>query len=139
MDEKVVELLAKMAENSDQQLAKMAEKNDQHQIQITHLLQTIQLMPGIANPINVEVQHAAQNPAAVREDKVQRLTIGLRKSGRIKDFRHTKESNIRTYIKKFDEEIKSLKSMVGIADNLSRDEYVPLFRASLDFNVLKRV
>ena len=29
--------------------------------------------------------------------------------------------------------------MVGIANDLSREEYVPLFRASLDFNVLKRV
>ena len=127
MDEKLAEFLAKMAEKSEQQ-----------QTQITSLLQAIQGMPGINNPINVTVQPAAQDLAAVRADKVQRLAIGLRKSNRVKDFKHNKDSNIRTYIKKFDEEIKSLKSMVGIADNLSRDEYVPLFRASLDFNVLKK-
>ena len=65
--------------------------------------------------------------------------MGLRKSNRIKDFKHTKDSNVRTYLKRFDEELKSLKSMVGITDDLTREEYVPLFRASLDFNVLKRV
>ena len=125
MDEKLVELVAKMAEKSDQQ-----------QVQIASLLQVIQTMPGIQNPIAVTVQPAELNVAAVRADKVQRLAIGLRKSNRVKDFKHHKDSNIRMYIKKFDEEIKSIKSMVGIANDLSRDEYIPLFRASLDYNVL---
>ena len=43
------------------------------------------------------------------------------------------------FIKKFGEEIKSLKQMVGIADALSKEEYVPIFRASLDFTVIERV
>ena len=77
----------------EQLLASMEEKHNQQQVQITHLLETIQQMPGIANPINVQVQPAPQDAAAVRADKVPRLTIGLRKSNRIKDFRHTKESN----------------------------------------------
>ena len=119
-----------MSEKLEEILAKMAEKSEQQQAQITSLLTAIQGMPGINDPIRVTVQPAAQ---------VQRLAIGLRKSNRVKDFKHTKDSNIRTYIKKFDEEIKSLKSMVGIANDLSKEEYVPLFRASLDFNVLKRV
>ena len=128
-----------MSEKMEEILAKMAEKSEQQQAQITSLLEAIQAMPGINDPIQVTVQPAVQAEAAVRADKVQRLAIGLRKSNRVKDFKHTKDSNIRTYIKRFDEEIKSLKSMVGIANDLSRDEYVPLFRASLDFNVLKWV
>ena len=135
MSDKIEELLAKMAEKSDQQ-------NDtiqQQSVQIANLLTALQGMPGVNAPISVTVQPAAQNDAAVRADKIQRLAIGLRKSNKIKDFKHTKESNVRTYIKRFDEEIKSLKVMVGIQDNLSKDEYIPLFRANLEFNVLKRV
>ena len=121
MSEKLEEILAKIAEKSEQQQTQIM----QQQTQITSLLTAIQGMPGINDPIRVTVQPAAQADAAVRADKVQRLAIGLRKSNRVKDFKHTKDSNIRTYIKKFDEEIKSLKSMVGIANDLSRDEYVP--------------
>ena len=116
-----------MSEKLEEILAKMAEKSEQQQAQITSLLTAIQGMPGINDPIRVTVQPAAQDVAAVRADKVQRLAIGLRKSNRVKDFKHTKDSNIRTYIKRFDEELKSLKSMVGIANDLSRDEYVPLY------------
>ena len=135
MSEKLEEILAKMAEKSEQQQTQII----QQQTQITSLLTAIQGMPGINDPIRVTVQPAAQDVAAVRADKVQRLAIGLRKSNKVKDFKHTKDSNIRTYIKRFDEELKSLKSMVGIANDLTKEEYVPLFRASLDFNVLKRV
>ncbi len=87
MTDKLEEILAKMAEKSDQQ-------NDtiqQQSVQIASLLTALQSMPGINNPINVTVQPAAQNDAAVRADKVQRLAIGLRKSNRIKDFKHTKD------------------------------------------------
>ena len=121
MSEKLEEILAKIAEKSEQQQTQIM----QQQTQVTSLLTAIQGMPGINDPIRVTVQPAAQADAAVRADKVQRLAIGLRKSNRVKDFKHTKDSNIWTYIKKFDEEIKSLKSMVGIANDLSRDEYVP--------------
>ena len=102
-----------MSEKLEEILAKMAEKSKQQQPQITSLLTDIQGMPGINDPIRVTVQPAAQDVAAVRADKVQRLAIGLRKSNKIKDFKHTKDSNIRTYIKKFDEEIKSLITWLG--------------------------
>ena len=42
-------------------------------------------------------------------------------------------------LKKITEEIRSLKVVVGIDDDLTREEYIPLLRASLDFNVIKRV
>ena len=77
--------------------------------------------------------------AVIRADKLQRVALGLRKSNRVKEFKHNKDSNVRVYIKKFDEEVRALKVMVGIDNDLSNEEYIPLFRSNLDFNVLKRV
>ena len=82
-------------------------------------------MPGVAGPINVAVNQAAPDGAVIRADKLQHIAIGLRKSNRIKYFKHHKDSNVRMYIKKFDEEIRSLKTMVGIDNDLSKEEYVP--------------
>ena len=79
------------------------------QAQIANLVASIQQMPGVAGPINVAVNQAAPDGAVIRADKLQRIAIGLRKSNRIKDFKHHKDSNVRMYIKKFDEEIRSLK------------------------------
>ena len=123
---------------AEQQKA-LVEQNKAQRNQIAGLVDAIKQMPGIANPIQVAVAAAAADPAAIRADKVQRIALGIKKLNRIKDFKHHKAFNIRLYIKKFDEEIKSLKTMIGIDNELTRDEYVPLFRASMDFNVLKRV
>ena len=96
-------------------------------------------MPGVAAPVAVTVQPAQVEANVVRAEKVQRLAMSMRKSNRIKVFRHTNDSDIRKYIKKFNEELKSLKPMVGINNDLTQPEYVPLFRASLDFEVIERV
>ena len=111
----------------------------QQQNQITSLIEAIMVMPGVNAPVAVTVQPAQIAAEVVRADKVQRLAMCMRKSNRIKVFRHSNESDIRKYIKKFDEELKSLKSVVGITDALTQAEYVPLFRATLDFSVLERV
>ena len=111
----------------------------QQQSQITSLIDAIKIMPGVSAPVAVTVQPARVEADVVRAEKVQKLAMCMRKSNRIKVFRHTNDSDIRKYIKKFDEELKSLKPMVGINNDLTRAEYVPLFRAALDFNVLERV
>ncbi|CAL4067179.1 unnamed protein product, partial [Meganyctiphanes norvegica] len=49
------------------------------------------------------------------------------------------DSDIRVFIKKFEGELETLKPMVGIADNLTDVEYIPIFRALLSFSVLERV
>ena len=128
-----------MDQRINQLLTTMDEKSNHQQNQITQLLEAIHRMPGIQGPINVQVQPAPQDPAIIRADKLQRLTVGLRKGGRIKEFKHNKDSNIRMYIKKFDEEIKSLKCMVGINDELTQSEYIPLLRGNLEYSVIKRV
>ena len=111
----------------------------QQQNQITSLIDAIKIMPGVSAPVTVTVQPARVEANVIRAEKVQKLALCMRKSNRIKVFRHTNDSDIRKYIKKFDEELKSLKPMVGITDDLTQAEYVPLFRAALDFNVLERV
>ena len=105
--------------------------------QIADLVNALKAMPGVQRPVAVNVQPAPVDPNIVRTEKVQRLSLNLRKSNRIKVFKA--DSDIQVYLKKFGEELNSLKQMVGIDDDLSRDEYIPIFRASLDFHVLERV
>ena len=91
-ESEIKDLVAKMAQTSEQQQAQILEQ----QQQITGLITAIRGMPGIEQPVNVTVQPAAPAVAVVRAEKVQRLALGLRKSNRIKDFKHTKDSNVRT-------------------------------------------
>ena len=89
--EDLKEILAGMAEQN----RTMAERNEAQQQQITGLLTAMSKMPGLAAPIEVEVQPAQANPVLVRADKVQRIALGLRKSHKVKDFKHDKNANIR--------------------------------------------
>ena len=77
------------------------------QDQITSLIDVIKNMPGVSAPVAVTVQPAQVEADVVRAEKVQKLAMCMRKSNRIKVFRHTNDSDIRKYIKKFDEELKS--------------------------------
>ena len=132
MGELVEKLLTAMAEQSAASQAQLVAS----QWQIADLIAAMQQLPQVGGPINVAVNHPAPDNAVVRADKLQRVALGLRKSNRVKEFKHNKDSNIRLYIKKFDEEVRALKTMVGIDDDLSDLEYVPLLRFSLDFHVL---
>ena len=79
----------------------------------------------------VVVQQQPRAPDEVRADKIQQLTLALRKSNRIRVYKPDVDINV--YLRKFKEEIKTLKHMVGIANDLQRTEYVPIFKSSLDF------
>ena len=69
-------------------------------------------MPGIANPMAVNVLPAQPDAAAVRADKVQRLAVCMRKSNCVKPFRF--DSDILMFLKRFQEEIVSLMSITGV-------------------------
>ena len=107
------------------------------QEEIAGLVEAIKAMPRNNQQVDVNVQQAPRRAEDIRAEKVQQLSLNLRKSNRIKLYKA--DTDINVYLRKFGEEIKSLKQMVGIADNLTRDEYVPIFRTSLDFHVLERV
>ena len=112
MGETVEKLLTAMAE---QNLAMQTELKQQSaasqaqiatsQAQIANLIAAMQQMPGVGNPINVAVNQAVPDNGVIRADKLQRVALGLRKSNRVKEFKHNKDSNVRLYIKKFDEEV----------------------------------
>ncbi|MCP4271974.1 MAG: hypothetical protein GY781_08400, partial [Gammaproteobacteria bacterium] len=107
----------------------------QQQDQIAELLKTL----NAPAPVRVDVNQPEVNAVAVRAEKVQKLAFNMRKSSRLKPFKVTAESDIKSFIKKFDEELVSLKAMVGIGDVLTNVEYIPIFRGSLDFSVIERV
>ena len=102
------------------------------------LVETIKAMPGVQQPIQVDMR-PAQQPTAdeIRADKVQRLAVSMRKSNRVKPFKY--DSDILVFLKRFQEELTSLKSIHGINNDLTKDEYIPILRAALDFQVLDRL
>ena len=125
------DLLAQLVANNTQLNQKMAEQ----QQTITVLLQQIK------NPAPLQVQYvpAAPNADAVRKEKVQGINLNIRKSNRLKIFKVSTDSDIKLFLKKFEEELNNIKVMVGIDGNLTRDEYVPIFRSCLDYPVVERV
>ena len=131
MSAQLEELLNLMVSKSEEQQAQIL----QQQNQITDLLQAIR----VQEPVRVNVQPVAIAADVIRAEKVQKLALNMRKSNRFKPFKVTSDSDIKLFIKKFDEELKSLKAMVGIDNNLTKEEYIPIFRASLDFSVIERV
>ena len=135
MSEQLEEILTRMVSKSEDQQAQILHQQNQ----ITSLIQALQQMPGVQRAVEVTVNPAAVAAETIRAEKVQKLALNMRKSNRFKTFKVHADSDVKLFIKKFDEELKSLKLMVGIDDDLKKEEYVPIFRASLDFPVIERV
>ena len=95
MSERLEQILATMAEKSEEQQATIL----QQQNQITGLIEAIKLMPGVAAPVAVTVEPAEVDPVVVCAEKVQRLSLNMRKSNRIKNFKACNDSHIRMFIK----------------------------------------
>ena len=103
--------------------------------QIAILLQNIK-EPGT---VKVEVAAPAPEAAVVRAEKVQKIAATIRRSTRVKPFKVSSEIDVKLFLKRFEEELQSMKLMVGLAANLTRDEYVPIFRSCLEFPAKERV
>ena len=71
------------------------ELGNRREKQLNDLITILQGIPQYGGEIRAVVQPAQPDPNAVRADKMQRLTLGLRKSNKIKDFKDTAESDIR--------------------------------------------
>ena len=137
-----------MASNADllaQLVARSAtqdEKMEQQQHTITALLQQqTALLQQIKNPAPLTVQYApaAPNIDNVRKEKVQSINLNIRKSNRLKIFKVSTDTDIKLFLKKFEEELNNMKVLVGIDGDLTRNEYVPIFRSCLDYPVVERV
>ena len=119
----LTDLLSRLVTSSE----KHEERYVQQQGQIAELLKTLKVPP--PGPDN----------GAIRAEKVQKINFNLRKSARLKPFRVSADSDIKLFLKRFDEELQNMKAMVGLNEVLSRDEYVPIFRSCLDFPIVERV
>ena len=105
------ELLAQLVANSQRQDARIAA-----------LLEQLKQPP----PVQVQYIPAAPNDADIRAEKVQKINLNIRKSNRLKPFKVSNDSDIKLFLKKFDEELQNMKVMVGLNGNLAKEEYVPI-------------
>ena len=74
-----------------------------------------------------------------RKEQIQNLVLNFRKTNKLKAFKGNSESDIDLFLKKFTEELNTNKLLVGLSNDLTRDEYVPLFRSCLEYAVVERV
>ena len=81
----------------------------------------------------------AQDPAAVRAEKISKLGAALRKSTKLKEYKEDSECSIKEWIRRLEHEVTALKKMCGINDDLERAEGIEIFRDRLDYTVVKRL
>ena len=94
MSEQLQELLNRMVSKSEEQDARILEQQNQ----ITQLLQTLRSPP----PVRVDLQQPQVADAVLRAEKIQKLAINMRKSGRLKPFKVTADSDIKLFFKKYE-------------------------------------
>ena len=111
--EEVKDLLSKLVEGKREQDARIE-----------------QLMEAIKSPPQADAD-------AVRKEQVLKITQNFNKSKRLKPYKVTHD--VKLFMKMFDEEIINMKAGVGLTDDLKKEEWVPIFRASLEFPVVDRV
>ena len=90
-------------------------------------------------PAHGHVAPPAPDPAQLRAEKLAKLSLALRKSGKLKDFKDAQQSNVREWLKRFDQELLQLSKMSGINDALTDREYVDSLKDKLDYTVVKRL
>ena len=133
--------LLEAQEKSNAALLELQEKQHQEKIaadaKFEQLLATVRAGQGNGNQNAVNVQPASDE--AIRAEKIQKINFNLRKSNRLKIFKVSADTDIKLFIKKFEEELFNMKVMVGLNEVLSKQEYVPIFRSCLDYPVVERV
>ena len=105
---------------------------------IKTLLKTVQQNADLIQKLTDQAAQA-QDPGAVRAEKISKLNLALRKSSKIKDFKDTQDVSMKEWLRKYEAEILVLKRMSGIDDALSSDEMKLLSKDKLDHHVVKRV
>ena len=132
------DILSRLVTNSEKQEERIVTQQNQiadQQNQIAELLRTLKDPP----PVTVDLRQPVVADAVIRAEKIQKINFNLRKSSRLKPFKVTADSNIKLFLKRFDEELTNMKAMVGLDAVLTKEEYVPIFRSCLDFPIVERV
>ena len=57
----------------------------------------------------------------------------------MREFKDSSETNIKEWLTRYEQEIKTLKRMAGIVGDLQREEIVDLFKDRLEYQVVKRL
>ena len=122
----------------DQAIADRDEANRRHnellaEMQLQRAAHVVPALPGDAGG-------RAAAPVVTRAEKISRMQLNLRKSNKLKEFKESTETGaVKEWLSRFETEIKTLKKMAGIADDLSRDEMIELFQDRIEYQVLKRL
>lgn len=112
-------------------LSRMAVQQDQVAELLKHLKDPA--------PVQVDLRPPAIADGVIRAGKVQKLSYNVIRSNRLKIFKLSAEADIKWFLRKFNEELNTMKGVVGLNDELSKEEFVPIFRSCLDFPVVERV
>ena len=127
--------LAILQREATERAEKAAEADQRHRDEMAQILREIQ-QPRVQQ---VEYKQQAPGAAEIKADKLQKINFNIRKSNRLKPYKVSTDCDVKLFIKRFDEELVNMKSMVGLAEDLTDREYVPIFRVCLDFAVTERV
>ena len=80
-----------------------------------------QLIASIQAPGPITLKPPDPDADAVRAEKVQKINFNLRRSQRLKPYKVSADTDIKLFLKKFEEELKNMKSLVGLAgENLKK-------------------
>ena len=85
--------------------------------------------------INV-LKPAQPDADQIKKDQIQKLTQNFHK---VRKSKFKVSQDMKLFLKVFDEDLTTAKTQVGLKDDLGRADWVPIFRASLDFPVVERV
>ena len=99
---------------------KLVLENVQQKEDMNRLIAALAERPQQANQAGVVNQQPG--PVAVRASALSRVALGLRKSQKLKDFKHCQESDIKQWLRMFDIEVGAIKKIAGINGNLERQE-----------------
>ena len=76
---------------------------------------------------------------AIRIKNMTALKLAFRKSSKVRDFKEDQDLKVQEWLKQFDHEAETLKNMNGIADALTREEYISCLKDKLEFGAIKRL
>ena len=95
------------ADSMAAQAAKMQEDN-------AKLIAALANQPQVVRQQVIQQGGQQANIAAVRGEKLAKLSLAFRKSGKLKEFKDTPELKVRDWLKRFDQELLALKKLVAL-------------------------
>ena len=105
--ERLEQLVHQMAQQITDKNAKMVEREAKMADENAKLIASMSVNPGQQQPM----QQQQPDVAAIRANKLAKLSLALRKSGKVKDYKDTQDSNVEEWLKRFDQEVLQIKKI----------------------------